>query len=198
MKNLILLAIIVLTVLGILFIEQITGMFTSLTPPVEKLSPFQKEFAGLILNFRANLNEAEKINVYPNETMLRDVILNNNVEEIGIAFIPNESENSYYLAASYDIAYKITVVNKYYFNIAKPIDSIPVNSSLEALSLATSKKPIIMLVGPSKTDSTLVNVVGYFITAQGKSFEKESENSYNDLDLAVGKILLVLMKQPSI
>lgn len=198
MKNLILLAIIVLTVLGILFIEQITGMFTSLTPPVEKLSPFQKEFAGLTLNFRANLNEAEKINVYPNETVLRDVILNNNVEEIGIAFIPDEFENSYYLAASYDLAYKITVVNKYYFNIAKPIDSIPVNSSLEALSLATSKKPIIMLVGPSKTDSTLVNVVGYFITAQGKSFEKESEKSYNDLDLAVGKILLVLMKQTSI
>lgn len=198
MKNSILLAIIVLTVLGILFREQITGMFTTLTPPVEKLTPFQKEFAGLTLNFRANLNEAEKVPVYPNETVLRDVILNNNVEEIGIAFIPNETENAYYLAASYDLAYKITVVNKYYFNTVKSINSIPVNSSLEALFLATSKRPIIMLVGPSKTNSTLVNVAGYFITAQGKSFEEESEKSYNDLDLAVGKIILVLMKEISI
>jgi hypothetical protein len=198
MKNSILLAIIVLVVLGLLFREQIIGIFTTSTPPVEELTPFQKKFAGLTLNFRANLDEAEKVPVYPNETVLRDVILNNNVEEIGIAFIPNETENSYYLAASYDLAYKITVVNKYYFNTVKSIDSIPVNSSLEALFLATSKRPIIMLVGPSKTNSTIVNVAGYFITAQGKSFEEESEKSYNDLDLAVGKILLVLMKEISI
>lgn len=198
MKNSILLAIIVLAVLGLLFREQIIGIFTTSTPPVEELTPFQKKFAGLTLNFRANLDEAEKVPVYPNETVLRDVILNNNVEEIGIAFIPNETENAYYLAASYDLAYKITVVNKYYFNTVKSIDSIPVNSSLEALFLATSKRPIIMLVGPSKTDSTIVNVAGYFITAQGKSFEEESEKSYNDLDLAVGKILLVLMKEISI
>ncbi len=198
MKNSILLAIIVLVVLGLLFREQIIGIFTTSTPPVEELTPFQKKFAGLTLNFRANLDEAEKVPVYPNETVLRDVILNNNVEEIGIAFIPNETENAYYLAASYDLAYKITVVNKYYFNTVKSIDSIPVNSSLEALFLATSKRPIIMLVGPSKTDSTIVNVAGYFITAQGKSFEEESEKSYNDLDLAVGKILLVLMKEISI
>jgi len=198
MKNSILFAIIVLTVLGILFREQIIEIFTTSTPPVEELTLFQKKFAGLTLNFRANLNEAEKVPVYPNETVLRDVILNNNVEEIGIAFIPNETENAYYLAASYDLAYKITVVNKYYFNTVKSIESIPVNSSLEALFLATSKRPIIMLVGPSKTDSTIVNVAGYFITAQGKSFEEESEKSYNDLDLAVGKILLVLMKEISI
>jgi hypothetical protein len=198
MKNSILLAIIVLVVLGLLFREQIIGIFTTSTPLAEELTPFQKKFAGLTLNFRANLDEAEKVPVYPNETTLRDVILNNNVEEIGIAFIPNETENSYYLAASYDLAYKITVVNKYYFNTVKSIDSIPVNSSLEALFLATSKRPIIMLVGPSKTDSTIVNVAGYFITAQGKSFEEESEKSYNDLDLAVGKILLVLMKEISI
>lgn len=160
-------------------------------------NPYQKEFAGLKLNFRANLDEAEKIPVYPNETTLRDVILNNNVEEIGIAFIPNESENSYYLAASFELAYKLTIINKYYFNRVKPIDSIPVNSSLEALSASTNQKPMIMLIGPSKTNLTLVNVVGYFITAQGRSFE-EVDKSYNDLDLSVDKILLVLMKEISI
>jgi len=160
-------------------------------------NPYQREFAGVTLNFRANLDEAEKTPVYPNETILRNIILNENVEEIGIAYIPNENENSYYLAASFELAYKITVINKHYFNIVKPIDSIPVNSSLEALSMSSNQKPIIMLIGPSKTNSTMVNVVGYFITAQGKSFE-EDDRKYNDLDLAVDKILLVLMKQVSI
>ena len=178
----------ILLIILIIFISCCTGTSNN---------PYQKEFAGLKLNFRANLDEAEKIPVYPNETTLRDVILNNNVEEIGIAFIPNESENSYYLAASYELAYKLTVINKYYFNRVKPIDSIPVNSSLEALAISTPQKPMIMLIGPSKTNSTLVNVVGYFITAQGRSFE-EIDKSYNDLDLSVDKILLVLMKEISI
>jgi hypothetical protein len=159
--------------------------------------PHQKEFGGYTLSFRADLDEAEKVSVQPNETTLRDVILNNDVEEIGIAYIPNESENAFYLAASYELAYKLTIINKHYFNMVKSIDSIPVNSSLEALSISTSQKPVIMLIGPSKTNSTLVNVAGYLITAQGKSFE-ETNRTYNELDLAVDKILLVLMKEVNI
>jgi len=163
----------------------------------EPSNPFQREFAGVKLNFRANLDEAEKVPVYPNETVLRNVLLNNYVEEIGIAYIPNETENSFYLASSYELAYKLTIINKYYFNKVKPIDSIPVNSSLEALFMSSIQKPIIMLVGPPKTNSTLVNVVGYFITVQGESFE-ENNRTYNDLDLATDKLLLVLMKEVSI
>lgn len=160
-------------------------------------NPYQREFAGVKLNFRANLDEAEKVPVYPDEKTLRSVLLNNAVEEIGIAYIPNESENSFYLAASFELAYKLTVINNYYFNKTKPIDSITVNSSLEALYLSSNQKPIIMLVGPTKTNSTIVNVAGFLITTQGKSFE-ETDKKYNDLDLSVDKLLLVLMKETNI
>lgn len=166
---------------------------------IETQDPFQKTFGGVDLHFRANLVEAEKVPVYPNETVLRGILLNKNVEEIGIAYISNETENSYYLVASYELAYKLTIINKYYFNRTKSIDSIPVNSSLEALSMASFQKPIIMLVGPSETNQTLVNVVSYLITVQGKSFEEDKLNrTYNDLDLATDKLLLVLMKEVNI
>jgi len=154
---------------------------------------YSKEFAGINLRFRANLDEARKVPVYPNETTLAAVLLNKDVEEIGIAYIPNESQNSYYLVDSYELTYKLSIINKYYFGRTKFFDSIPVNSSLEALTIATKQKPIIMLMGPSQTNSTIVNVAGYFITVQGKSFEEINTN-YTDLDLATDKLLLVLME----
>ena len=164
---------------------------------IEEHNPFQKEFAGVTLNFRSNLDEAINVPVYPNNTALRGVLLSNDVQEIGIAYIPEDSKNSFYLADSFELAYKLTIINKYYFNVTKPIDSIPVNSSLEALSLASSQKPIIMLVGPPETSDTLVNVAGYFITVQGESLE-EVNRTYTDLDLATDKLLLVLMSDISI
>jgi hypothetical protein len=163
---------------------------------VETYNPFQKEFAGIKLNFRANLDEAKTVPVYPNEMSLRNVILNESVEEISIAYIPhgNESiENSFYFADSFELAYKLTIINKYYFGVVKPINSVPVNSILEAYSLSSSSKPVIMLIGPPHSNSTMVNVTNYFIEVQGKSFE-EVNRTYTDLDLATDKLLLVLME----
>lgn len=159
-------------------------------------NPFQKDFGGLKLNFRANLDEAENISVYPSEKALRNMILNYNVNEIGIAYIANETENSYYLAASYELAYKLTIINKYYFNMTKKINSISVNSSSDAFEMASEGRPIIFLLGPSKANVTSVEIYpqGYVIMAKGESFQ-EINKTYNDLDLAVDKILLVLMEE---
>jgi len=160
---------------------------------IETYNPYQKEFAGVKLDFRANLDEAKNVPVYPNGIALRNVILNENVERIGLAYVPNDTVNSFYLAASFELAYKLTIINNYYFNRTKLIDSIPVNSSSEAFSLASVQNPIIMLLGPSETNSTLVNVSGSFIEVHGKSFE-EVNRTYTDLDLATDKLLLVLME----
>jgi hypothetical protein len=156
------------------------------------VSPFQKEFGGIKMDFRANLDEAANITVYPDEATLRSVLLNQNVSAIGIAYVANDTENSFYLADSFELAYKLTVINKYYFNRTKLIDSIPVNSSLDALRIASAQEPIIMLMGPPEANETLVGVVGNLVVVEGKSFE-EVNKTYTDLDLATDKLLLVLM-----
>jgi len=155
--------------------------------------PYRREFAGVTLNFRSNLNEAEKVSLYPNEETLKNVLLSDSIEEIGIAYIPNESENSLYLAASYELAYKLTIINKYYFKQPKPIVSIPLNSTEEVFDLSTMERAMIILLGPSKTNATAVTIRGTVVFAEGKNFS-EVNRTYTDLDLAVDKILLVLME----
>jgi len=193
MKETFLAVILILIIAGLMFREQLAALIIPLTTPVENSNPFQKEFAGIKINFRANLDEAQKIPVYPDEKGLIFTLLDNNVKEIGIAYIPNDTENAFYAAASYELTFKLTVINKYYFDQVKYIDSIPVNSTEEAFNISNNTRPIIMLLGPSNANSTSVNVNGYLIIAQGKSFGETNEKPYTDLDLAVDKILLVLM-----
>lgn len=49
---------------------------------VQNTNPFQKEFAGQIIKFRGDLNEADKVPVYPNETALKDSFLGPDVKRI--------------------------------------------------------------------------------------------------------------------
>jgi hypothetical protein len=155
-------------------------------------NPYEREFAGVTLHFRANLNEAKNIPVYPDEESLKKVLLNPDVLGIGIAFIPNETENPYYLADAYELAYKLTIINKYYFQRVKPIATIPLNDTTEVFDFASYERPVILLLGPSQTGVTAVTVRGFVIFAEGENFS-EVERTYTDLDLAVDKILLVLM-----
>ena len=154
--------------------------------------PYTRNVGGVDLHFRANLNEAANVSVYPNEAALRSVLLNTGVESIGVAYIPNDTENAFYLADSYELAYKITIINKYFFNRTKLVDSIPVNSSLDAFSQASPQRPVIMLFGPSQTNATRIVVSGSFVSIQGASLD-EVNRTYTDLDLATDKLLLVLI-----
>lgn len=153
--------------------------------------PNQKKFAGQTLNFRSDLIQAQKTEVYPSETALKDVLLSPEVAKIWIAYFPNDQENAYYLVAAYEFSYKMTIVNKYYFQLVKRIEVLALNSTEELLP--TKEEPVVLLLGPSKTNETSVRVDDYLITASGKDFS-EINRQYTDLDLAVDKLLLVLME----
>jgi hypothetical protein len=72
----------------------------------------------------------------------------------------------------------------------KCFKSLPINSTDELIP--TDVEPVILLLGPSRTNQTGVTVKGNLITLEGKDFSQVNRN-YNDLDLAVDKMLLVLM-----
>lgn len=177
---------ILFTALALLAVTMLSGCAQT-----QKLNSNQLDFAGVTLNFRSNLSEAAKVPLYPSDIAIRDLLINSNVQRIGIAFIPNDSENSYYAVDSFEIAYKLTVLNKYYFNTTKVIDSLPVNSTFEAVLDASSSEPVIMLLGPSHANSTSVYMSGNLIAVQGSSLGEVNTN-YTDLDLSTDRMLLSL------
>lgn len=162
-------------------------------------------------HFRANLFEANKTPVYPNESAIEDVLLNPDIYKIYIAYIPNDNENSYYLASSFELTIKLGLVYRHYLieqpSTFKDADnsscllfseaskaicfrSFPINSTSELAP--TPAEPVILLRGPSGSTKTAVTVSNNLITIEGKDFSQVDRN-YNDLDLAVDKLLLVLM-----
>ncbi|MFH1473273.1 MAG: hypothetical protein ABIE55_00070 [Candidatus Aenigmatarchaeota archaeon] len=198
--------------LGLLVIVIIAVLAIVLSDPAFFLTPYQKIYAGGIRNFRADLNEAAKTPVYPNENAIKNVLLNPEVHKIHIAYFSNETENSFYFATSFEIALKIGLVYKNFMGVeTQTIDdedgstcmifypnrqvrcfrSIAINSTDELNPSFTD--PVILMLGPSHANQTAVTVYNFMIILEGKSFE-EVDRVYTDLDLAVDKMLLVLME----
>jgi hypothetical protein len=149
--------------------------------------------------------------VYPDENAIKNVLLNPNVYKIDIAYIPNETENANYLASSFEITNKLALVYRSLFSeqpsVFKDEDnstcmlfyqekqtrcfkSLPINLTGETVS--TDVEPVILLLGPSMANQTGITVKNSLIILEGKDFSQVNRN-YNDLDLAVDKMLLVLM-----
>ena len=168
-------------------------------------------YEGADRHFRANLYEANKTPVYPNENAIENVLLNPDIYKIYIAFIPNDNENSYYLVSSFELTNKLSLVYRHYLieqpSTFKDTDgsscllfseqrrsicfrSFPINSTSELAP--TPVEPVILLLGPSQSTKTAVTVSNNLITIEGKNFT-ETDRNYNDLDLAVDKVLLYLM-----
>lgn len=118
------------------------------------------------------------------------------------------------MVSSYELTFKLVIIYKYYFqglgtiNVTENQDSqetclyfsqtkrtVCIQSvSLNSTSEITSNEfeHAILLLGPSQTNETSVRVEDNIIKVSGKSFEEDTRK-YTDLDLAVDKILLVLM-----
>ena len=178
------------------------------------LTPYERYYAGDVRHFRGNLVEAAKVSVNPDELSLINVLLNPEVYRIKIAFFPNDTENSYYFASSFEITNKLSIIFRNILgenvttfktedgsscllfpnNQIRCFISVPINSTEEISP--TSSEPTILLLGPSHADATLVSVNGFLITAEGESFD-ETDRKYNDLDLAVDKMIIVLMDYTS-
>jgi hypothetical protein len=166
-------------------------LFLALSDPNLFLTAYQKYYAGDVRNFRGNLNEARKVPVYPNEDAIRNVLLNPEVYKINIAFIPDETENSFYFASTFEITNKMSIIfrnllgvevetfteedgssclifypNKY----VRCFRSVYVNSTDELNP--NYMEPVIMMLGPSNSNKTAVTVYNFMITLEGKSFEE--------------------------
>jgi hypothetical protein len=202
MKNSIIIVAIFLVAIAAIILLNSTGVAND---------PYTMTYGGEARHFRANLFEANKTLVYPADVAIKQVLINPEVYKIQIAYIPNATENAYYLAATYEITNKLGLVYRQqisevpqilkdsdgsscllFFETKKTVcfRSVPINSTDELVP--TTVEPVILMLGPSQTNQTAVTVYSNFITLEGASFN-ETYRVYTDLDLAVDKMLLVLM-----
>ncbi|MFH0929549.1 MAG: hypothetical protein V1818_04330 [Candidatus Aenigmatarchaeota archaeon] len=186
-------------------------LFVLLLRSIDFLTPYQKFYAGDVRNFRGNLNEAAKVPVYPDERSIISILMNPDVYKIHIAFFPNDAENSFYFASSFEITNKLSIIYRSFLGTevttfqdkdgsacmifypnkhVRCFKSVPINSTDDLIP--TPIEPVILLRGPSTANRTAVSVENYLITAEGESFQEE-DRDYTDLDLAVDKLILVLM-----
>ena len=182
-----------------------------LSNPEFHLTPYQIYYSDGVRNFRADLNEARKVPVYPSEDTLRNILFNPEVYKIDIAYFPNDTENSYYLASGFEITIKLGIIYKNFLgNETQTFEEddgstclifpnrnvrcfrpVAINSTDELNPSPT--EPVILMLGPSHANQTAVSIYNFTITLEGKSFQ-EVNRTYTDLDLAADKMLLSLME----
>ena len=204
MKKLILLAAAVMIFVAIVFILD-SGEKEGL------VDSYTLYYDGDYRHFRGDLLEASKIEIIPNEDAIRQILLNPEVFKIHIAYIPDDAENAFYLASSFEITSKLSLAYMHYFTgdvstfedtdgsscllfyydrQTRCFNSLPINSTDELVP--TPIEPVILLLGPSHTNKTQVAVEDNLITIEGSDFT-EIGRKYTDLDLAVDKMLLVIL-----
>jgi hypothetical protein len=176
-------------------------------------NPYQKEFAGQVFNFRANLFEAEKVKVFPNESSVKQLLLDENLGIVTIAMPNVERKAGFYAVAGYEIAYKLTSIYKTIYQGFGDVHAFITKDNYTCLYFDDTKKTIcigkklfdnlnetsprekevvIVLLGEGFVEDTRIEVEGNRIIVQGKSFSEE-KRTYTDLDLAADKLLLILM-----
>lgn len=162
---------------------------------------------------------AKDLLVYPNEGTLRFLLLDQKVEKVYIAYIPNETENKHYFASIIELTLKLSLIYKDNFQGERGVDTykpdedtsclvfysrkvpnvfvekcfsaIQINSTSEASEIATKETPVILLLGPSQSNETVIDIKEYVVMAKGADFS-EVNRTYTDLDLSVAKIILTL------
>ena len=159
-------------------------------------NPFQKEFDGVKYTFRSDLNEANKISVYPSENTLSDFLLRTDYSIVKFVFVSNESLNGYYATdfGELTLGFKVLRDHKNYFFNVENITTIMLNSS-EEISGVLDENPTILLIADSNQTAVNVDIFNNLITIEGRDMRQlEINRKYTDLDLATDKLLLTLME----
>lgn len=161
----------------VLLLLSVTGVIIYLifTQPLKTY-----DFYGTKLGFRSDLKQASKIPLYPNDTVIHDILWNQELENLTIVFV-NSSENSLVLVEAFEITYKLSLAyNQFDFPVsinAKEVESYD--------SLNATDYPLIALIPPSLADETAVRLEDNIIYIKGMTKE--------DFDLATVKFLMIVL-----
>lgn len=199
-----------IALIAVIFISACLG-----NPEVYKI-----KFAGMDVNFRADLTKAEKISLEPGSDAVRQVMFEAPVETVRFAFVDGEGNAGYYGVTGFELQYKTILAYKQYIFTDKAIpqtedgkecvyfeklltggigtqrricfETVVLNSTDDAAGMANESAPIILM--DAGAPETKVSVEGSIVKIMGKDMSQENRK-YTDLDLAADKFLLVLLKE---
>ncbi|MEM5834247.1 MAG: hypothetical protein QXQ69_00135 [Candidatus Aenigmatarchaeota archaeon] len=138
-------------------------------------------YNGYLLEFRADLREAQKIKAYPSEEAIYKELFNSDLKNITIAFkSAGEKENPYYIVEEMEIIQKLYLAYKAK-NMKPNFNGLEVES-YENLS-GTQENLIIALVHPVYSNETLIELKDRVIFVKAKD--------YSDFDLVTIKLIMI-------
>jgi len=157
---------------------------------VGQTNPYQAEIGGQKITFRANLDKARDVPVYPDADALKSLLLSHDVGKISIAYLPENESNGFYTVTGYELSYKMIAIQNAVFGDFPKVEGLSLNNTDEAYGMASTIAPVILMKAGS--DRTAVTVDGDVVIVEGKDMT-EVGRDYTDLDLAADKLLLVLL-----
>jgi len=163
----------------------------------EETGTYDYNYYGTEMKFNSNLDEASKINVYPDNETLQKTLFGYNVVGVQFAYYKNDTEAPYYAKSLISFTSKFQKINtiRWSYDISKRITVTMLNSTDQLLN-TTIEEPAILLLGSAFTNETKIVVDGNVVKVYGKDLTLRSGKyaGYTDFDLALDKILLVLME----
>jgi len=169
----------------LLLVVLVAGCTQTTSEPVHDI-----EFGDRTLHFRADLNEANKVPVIPDENELFLLLANPFVEKMRIYFIPSEM-NGYYSVAGYEMTYKLVTIHKSLNGKVIQIEAVPINSTDEIT--ASEIEPAIFMKMPANNTAVIVEENNYIVNVFGNSTLEDK--TYSGLDLAADKLLLSIFSK---
>jgi len=168
---------------GLIAVASIALVYFYFGPkPVQPLTSIQ--YYNTVLNFRADLREANKVPVYPYEQAVRNEFMNQLVENVTFVFKPSSgTENAIYRLEIIEI---IRNLNIGYSRIkTAPHFNVVAVSSYDDLFNQTMNNPVIALVGPTYTNETSVTMGFHTVYIRGTDLR--------NFDLATEKFLMAAL-----
>jgi hypothetical protein len=144
-------------------------------------------YYGQILNFRADLREADEISVYPNENAIFLDLVHALAKNVTLTYkYINEptSANSYYTVQMFQIVRNIIPAYEHFWKFRPEFNFTEVDS-YENLP-GKIQNPIIAIVPPPYSNETAIKNEGHVTYLKAETYE--------DLDLVVTKLLMIALK----
>jgi len=150
-------------------------------PTLYKLLPVTTvNYHGHLLQFRADLREASKVAVYPNESSIKSIFYNPAIKTVYICF-RNTTQNSLVAVEAWEISYKLKT---FYLLAGLPVDFKGQEVSSYSQE-GNSTSPVIVLIPPVDANETAVRAGNYAVYISGKDM--------HGFDLATEKFLMVVL-----